>query len=130
MPLKSRYNAHFTGDVTYGSKVVPSVIELAVTEINGIAALHGRGVRIERSGGLINIDVFVDVYNGVSCTDVAFRVQENIKRSIESMTECKVGVINVNVLGLEFRDNADKQSYKLYKFFGQIDFFIKNEGIQ
>jgi uncharacterized alkaline shock family protein YloU len=113
MPLKSRYNAHFTGDVTYGSKVVTSIIELAVTEINGIASLHGKGVRVEKSGGLINIDVWVDVYSGISCTDVAFRVQENIKRSIESMTEFKVGVINVSILGLEFRDNTDKQQYLL-----------------
>lgn len=105
MPLKSRYNANFTGDVTYGNGVVTSIIELAVQEINGVSALEGRGVRVDIMGDLLNIDVFIKVYNGVSCTDVAFRVQQNIKRSVESMTQYKTGVINVNILGLEFKDN-------------------------
>lgn len=113
MPLKSRYNAMFSGDVTYGNKVVTSIIELAVKEINGVASLQSKGVKTDINGDTINVDVFINVYNGVICTDVAFRVQENIKRSVESMTTFKVGFINVNILGLMFRDNNEKDSYRL-----------------
>ena len=43
---------------------------------------------------------------GYSVRDVAFRVQENIKSSIESMTDFKAEQINVNVTGVVF-DSTD-----------------------
>ena len=48
------------------------------------------------------IDVFLNVYFGYSVNDVAFKVQENIKRSVESMTEYKVDSVNVHVVGVVF----------------------------
>ncbi|MCL2234101.1 MAG: Asp23/Gls24 family envelope stress response protein [Firmicutes bacterium] len=100
MPLKSRYNANFTGDVTYGNKVVEGIIELAVKEINGISSLSGKGVKCEIVGEKVNVEVFVNVLNTVSCPDVAFRVQENVKKTLESMTSYKAGSIDVNVCDL------------------------------
>lgn len=108
MPLKSRYNANFTGDVTYGRNVVMSIIDLAVQEIKGVASLQGKGVRTHVEGNTINVDVFINVTTGVSCSDVAFRVQENIKRSVETMTAYKIGVINVDILGLSTSESATK----------------------
>jgi|GEM_PF-710755 len=100
MPLKSRYNANFTGDVTYGNKVVEGIIELAAKEINGVASLSGKGVKCEVVGETVNVEVFVNVYHTVSCPDMAFRVQENVKKTLESMTNYKAGNIDVNVLEL------------------------------
>ncbi|MDE6398645.1 MAG: Asp23/Gls24 family envelope stress response protein [Clostridiales bacterium] len=110
MPLKSRYNANFTGDVTYGRNLVSSIIVLAVQEINGVASLQGKGIRTEMNGNTVNVDVFVNVEFGVSCSDVAFRVQENVKRSVETMSKYKVGVVNVNILGINMADRDDKTS--------------------
>ena len=50
------------------------------------------------------IDVFVNVKFGCSVKDVAFRVQENIKSSVESMTEYKVESVNVHVVGVNFSE--------------------------
>ena len=108
MPLKSRYNANFTGDVTYGRELISSIIRLAVQEINGVASLQGKGIRTEMTGGEVSVDVFVTVEFGVSCSDVAFRVQENVKRSVETMSKYKVGVVNVNILGITMTDDKDK----------------------
>lgn len=108
MPLKSRYNANFTGDVTYGYNVLSSIIILAVQEIKGVAALSGKGLRTRMIGLTVNVDIFIDVAFGVSCSDVAYRVQENIKRSVETMTEYKVGVININILGLKCSEDSEK----------------------
>ena len=49
-------------------------------------------------------DVFVKVKFGYSVRDVAFRVQENIKSSVESMTEFKVMAVNVHVVGVTFNE--------------------------
>lgn len=108
MPLKSRYNANFTGNITYGRNLISSIIVLAVQEINGVASLQGKGIRTEMSGNTVNVDVYIDVEFGVSCSDVAFRVQDNIKRSVETMSKYKVGVINVSILGIAMKENSDK----------------------
>ena len=102
MPLKTRYNLNSSGNVTYGHNVVMSIIALAAQEIKGVVSLAGKGLRTEQVGDTINVDVFIDVQFGSSCGDVAFRVQENIKRSVESMTNYIVGVVNVNILGVTF----------------------------
>lgn len=102
MPLKSRYNSNLTGRVNYGHKVVVSIISLATLEIRGVAKLQGKQIRTERIADVLNIDVYIDVLIGFSCAEVAYRVQENVKRSVESMTSYKVGSINVNVLGVSF----------------------------
>lgn len=110
MPLKSRYNANFTGEITYGRNLILSNVELAVQEINGVASLQGKRVRTEMIGNTVNVDVFIHVEFGVSCSDVAFRVQENIKRSVETMSKYKVGVVNVNILGITMSESSDKTS--------------------
>lgn len=109
MSPKSRYNSDFTGDVHYGRKVVMSIVSLAVMEIRGVARLQGRKVRTEFIGDTINIDVYIDVLIGFNCTDIAYRVQENLKRNIESITKYRVGYINVNVLGVVFSEQTGKR---------------------
>ena len=102
MPLGSRYSANSTGGVTYGNNVLYSIITLAAQEISGVASLAGKGVLADTFDGVVNVDVFINVTNKVCCTEVAFRVQENIKRSVDSMTNYKTGTVNVNVMGLVF----------------------------
>lgn len=101
---KVRYNQDSTGRVNYGHKVVVSIISLATMEIRGVAGLQGKGICADTTGDTINIDVYIDVLIGFSCAEVAYRVQENIKRSVEGMTGLKVGFINVNVLGVCFEE--------------------------
>ncbi len=106
------------GSVSYKRNVVLSIVKLAAQEINGVASLDITGLKLikrmlnknYRHGVLIEFgeddDVYVDVYInvlfGYSVKDIAFRVQENIKSSIESMTDFKVAAINVNVTGVVF----------------------------
>lgn len=106
-------------NVTYKKNVVISIVSLATQEINGIASISrksvsliksalskniSRGIVVEFEKNLVHIEVFVNVKFGYSVKDVAFRVQENIKSSVESMTEFKVDSVNVNVVGVTFND--------------------------
>ena len=107
--------------VTYKKKVIVSIVSLATQEINGIASIcrtynpafkkafnksSKKGITITfDKNNKVNIDVFVNVKFGYSVRDVSFRVQENIKSSVESMTEHKVGQINVHVVGVIFSDS-------------------------
>ena len=111
------------GSLSYKRNVVLSIVKLASQEINGIASLsvnafscikrmfnknYNNGVVIEfGDDNDVYVDVYVNVLFGYSVRDVAFRVQENIKSSIESMTDFKVSAINVNVVGVVFGANDE-----------------------
>lgn len=112
----------FKDNVTYKKNVVISIVSLATQEISGIASISRKSVSAIRSAfskninrGIIvdfennnaKIDVFVNVKFGCSVKDVAFRVQENIKSSVESMTEYKVEAVNVHVVGVNFSESEN-----------------------
>lgn len=99
-----KYSAENTGNINYGSKVVESIISLATLEVSGVESLQGKKIVIDKNGDIYNIDVFINVMSDVTCSDVAFRVQENIKRTLESMTNYKTGTIDVNILGVCFEE--------------------------
>lgn len=116
---KLKTQATDDGNVSYKRNVVLSIVNLATQEINGVASLssnavsklkrlfnknYHRGVIIEFVDNSVYVDVFINVMFGFSVRDVAFRVQENIKSSIESMTDFKVEAINVNVTGVVFTE--------------------------
>ena len=102
MPQNSKFQGNISGNVSYSQNVIVSIISLATLEIFGVACLSGRKLVMETVNDTIDVDVFIDVKIGFSCSDIAFKVQENVKRSIETMTTLKTGEINVNVLGVSF----------------------------
>lgn len=106
------------GRVTYNKDIVLSVINLATKEIVGVSSLvanfssalqrwFGRnnyyeGVKISYANDTMCVDVYLNVYYGYNVSEIAYRVQENIKNSLASMIEMKIDRINVHVLGVEF----------------------------
>ncbi|MBR2970574.1 MAG: Asp23/Gls24 family envelope stress response protein [Clostridia bacterium] len=105
--MKNLTNNDSGGNVTYGNHVLLSIVSLATQEISGVGSLVGKGVKMEVVGNTVNVVVSINVYYGVSCADLAFRIQDNIRRNIETSTTYKAGRIDVNILGVEFRDNKN-----------------------
>lgn len=103
------------GKVEIDRDILLSIINLAAKEINGVESLtnaelpalrklarnKSEGVVIKFDlNGALNVDVYIRVYIGYSVPDVAYRVQENIKNSLNSMVGIKPGKINVHVCGV------------------------------
>lgn len=111
-------NNNQQGRVSYNKTILLSIINLAAKEISGVAGLctnfggsklgrmfssnYYEGVKIVHSLDGLAIDVYLNVYANNCVSEVACRVQENIKNSITSMTEATVKSINVHVMGIEF----------------------------
>ena len=108
------------GKVEIDREILLSIINLATKEINGVASLtnaelplshklsktKSEGVSIKFDvNGVLNVDVYVIVYIGYSVPDIAYRIQENIKNSLNSMVGIKPGKINVHVCGVNCEDN-------------------------
>ncbi len=104
------------GRVEIDRDILLSIINLATKEINGVESLtnsfipwykklfnkpKSEGVAIKFDlNGTLNVDVYIKVYIGYSVPDIAYRVQENIKNSLNSMVGLKPGKINVHVYGV------------------------------
>lgn len=86
---------------------------LAIKEISGVASLYksGRnpvsGVKLEFEGNSVIVDIAVNIFYGYSVPDVAFMIQENVKRSVETMTEFKIESVNVSVLSVTFNPETN-----------------------
>lgn len=100
--MSAKRNSIISNGITYGHNVLRSIIRLAAQEISGVESVCGRGVRCFASGDTIDADVYLEVNSEVSCSDIAYRVQDNIKKSIETMTYYKMGVININIISVKF----------------------------
>ncbi len=113
----SYLNKPTKGRVTYNRNIVLSVINLATKEIAGVSSLvanfgsalkrwfsnnYYEGVKITYGQDTMNVDIYINVYFGYNISEIAYRVQENIKNSIASMIDMKIDRINVHVLGVDF----------------------------
>lgn len=57
----------------------------------------------------VNIDLHIIVEYGVRIPDVAWRLQEAIKQSVETMTGLNVNEINIHVQGVSFEKESKKE---------------------
>lgn len=105
------------GKITCNKNIVLSVINLAAKEIAGVSSLsdnfgsaikkwfsnnYYEGVKITYDKENVVIDVYLNVFYGYNVSEIAYRVQENIKNSLSSMIDINVDKINVHVLDVEF----------------------------
>ncbi len=106
------------GELRIANEVVGVIAGLAATEVEGVAGISGglaggiaemlgrrnlsKGVKVEVGEEQAAIDLFVVVEYGVRIPDVAWKIQENVKRAIEGMTGLEVVEVNVHVQGVNF----------------------------
>jgi uncharacterized alkaline shock family protein YloU len=114
---KHYLNKPAKGVVTYNKDIVLSVINLAAKEIAGVSSLvanfgsvltrwfsknYYEGVKTSYVNGNMNVNIYMNIYYAYNVSEIAYRVQENIKNSLASMVEMKIDKINVHVLGVDF----------------------------
>ena len=102
------------GLVSYNRNIIMSIAALATEEVEGVAGVYKKakgknraGVKADFERDDVYIDVFIKVYNGHNVPEVAYKIQENVKHGVETMTDYKVKAVNVSVLGVAFEaENA------------------------
>lgn len=102
------------GIVKISDEVVGVIAGLATTEIDGIVGMSAnlvggitqilsgkknlsKGVKVSVGENSAAIDLYVVVEYGVRIPDIAFKVQENVKKAVESMTGLEVTAVNIHV---------------------------------
>ena len=97
--------------------VVSVIAGVAVSEVQGVAGMAGgfaggisevlsgkknlaKGIKTEINEKNVRIDVNIIVEYGSRIPDVAFEIQNRVKKAVESMTGLKVEEVNVHVQGV------------------------------
>ena len=103
--------------IQISNDVVAVIAGVAVSEVPGVAGMAGgfaggitevfsgkknlaKGIKVEVSESIAKIDVNIIVEYGSRIPDVAFEIQNRVKKAVESMTGLKVEEVNVHVQGV------------------------------
>ena len=92
------------GKVSYNSGIVSGIVNLAVTEVEGVEMLAGKkkGLKLYFEKDGIYADISVKVDDGYNVPEVAFKIQQTVKHNVEAMTKYKVAKVDVYVVGVDF----------------------------
>lgn len=116
--------------IKISNDVVAVIAGIAVSEVQGVAGMSGgfaggisevlsgkknlsKGIKVEANEKEVKIDVNIIVEYGSRIPDVAFEIQNRVKKSVENMTGLKVEEVNVHVQGVKTeRDEEDTVDYE------------------
>lgn len=104
-------------EIKIANDVVAVIAGVAVSEVNGVAGMAGgfaggitevlsgkknlaKGIKVEVGEKETKIDVNIIVEYGTRIPDIAFEIQNRVKKAVEAMTGLKVLEVNVHVQGV------------------------------
>lgn len=103
--------------IKISNDVIAVIAGVAVSEVSGVASMSGgfaggiteaikgkknlaKGIKVDANEKEAKIDVNIIVEFGSRIPDVAFEIQNRVKKAVENMTGIKVTDVNVNVQGV------------------------------
>lgn len=119
--------------IQIANDVVAVIAGVAVSEVPGVASMSkgfaggitevlsgkkslSKGIKVDADDKEVKIDVNIIVEYGSRIPDVAFEIQNRVKKSVENMTGLKVSEVNVHVQGVKTeKDDDDDETEKIEK---------------
>lgn len=111
--------------IKIADEVVAIVAGIAASDVPGVAGMSGgfaggiaeilgkknlaKGVKVTVGEKETSIDVNIIVEYGARIPDVAWEIQNRVKKSVETMTGLKVVQVNIHVQGVNIDKNFGKQ---------------------
>ena len=109
-------------NIKIADDVIAVIAGAAASEVPGVASMAGgfaggisevfsgkknfaKGIKVEAGEKETRIDVNIIVEYGVRIPDVAFEIQNRVKKAVEGMTGLKVVDVNVHVQGVNTDTN-------------------------
>ena len=118
-------------NIQIANDVVASIAGMAASSVTGVAEMAGgfaggisevlsgkknmsKGIKVDVTDNNVKIDVNIIVEYGSRIPDVAFEIQNRVKKSVENMTGLKATEVNVHVQGVSAikEDNESKREEK------------------
>lgn len=111
------------GTITYANEVIAIIAGMATNEVDGVVSVAPssgiadlfarpkpvtRGVKVEVGTEETSVDLVVNVEYGKPIQKVCTEVQENVRKSIETMTGLHVVRVDVHVAGISFEKETQE----------------------
>ena len=114
-------------NIKIADDVIAVIAGVAVTEVPGVAEMSGgfaggisevlsgkknlsKGIKVESGEKETKIDVNIIVEYGTRIPDVAFEIQNRVKKAVENMTGLKVVEVNVHIQGVNTENMGAENS--------------------
>lgn len=94
---------------------VPGVVGMSGSIVGDVAEILGRknltkGVKVEVGEKEAAIDLYIIVEYGYRIPEVAWEIQEKVKKAVESMTGLSVVEVNIHIQGVNINKEKDNDS--------------------
>ena len=113
-------------EIKIADDVVSVIAGKAVSEISGVAGMAGgfaggisevfsgkknlsKGIKVDVGEKEVKIDVNIIVEYGARIPDVAFEIQNRVKKAVETMTGLNVSSVNVHVQGVNIPEDKKEE---------------------
>lgn len=94
------------GKTVYNAGIIRNIVALAVAEVEGTVPSTGKrdgvSLYIEKDG--VYVDVSVVVKYGYNIPELAYRIQQTIKQSVENMTRYRIAEVDVHIQDVLFEE--------------------------
>ena len=105
-------------NLSVSEEVISTIVEKTVMSIPGIHDINGgfidgitnmlgtkrvKGIRVDILEKTISIDIYLIVEYGVKIPDIAWDVQDKVKKTIEEMVGMTVTAVNIHIQGINFK---------------------------
>lgn len=118
--------------IEISNDVIAVIAGVAVSEVQGVASMAGgfaggisevfsgkknmsKGIKVDKTENKAKIDVNIIVEYGSRIPDVAYEIQNRVKKSVEGMTGFKVEEVNVHVQGVDTNISKNENTSKEQK---------------
>ena len=115
--------------IKIANDVVAVIAGVAISEVPGVASMSGgfaggitevlsgkknlsKGIKVDADEKDVKIDVNIIVEYGSRIPDIAFEIQNRVKKSVENMTGLKVSEVNVHVQGVKTERDEENEEIK------------------
>lgn len=116
-----------SGSIKIASEVVTVIASMAATEVKGVASMSGgfaddiaekfgmkssnKGIKVQVGETDTTIDLYLVVEYGVRIPEVAWEVQQNVKKAVETMTGLNVIEVNIHIQGINItKERKDEET--------------------
>lgn len=109
--------------IRIANDVIAAIANKATSEVPGVFSMSGgisdvfgkkmsKGIKVDAGEKSTKIDVNIIVEYGIRIPDIAFEIQNRVKKAVETMTGLNVVEVNVHVQGVNTEDKEEVEETK------------------
>jgi len=108
-------------NLSISEEVIATIAEKVVLNVAGVFSLSGglnvlgkkigtQGIKVDISKKDVSLDIYIVVNYGVKIPDIAWEIQDKVKKELENMTGMVVTTVNVHIQGINYETKKDEVS--------------------